>query len=192
VSEYVSGRSGQSGDGTTELVERLKAGDETAFEELVKAYRERLYRVAWRILRDDESAEDAAQEAFIKVYRHIARFEERSSLYTWMYRITVNIALNKLKRDKFRNMVPLGDIIREDRSPRSDPERTTMGLEVVERVRQAVETLPDKQRAVFTLKFYEGLSHKEIAEVVGCSEGTSKANYFHAVRKLRKQLGDLR
>ncbi|MBN2565521.1 MAG: sigma-70 family RNA polymerase sigma factor [Candidatus Eisenbacteria bacterium] len=171
---------------------RLKAGDETAFEELVKAYRERLYRVAWRILRDDESAEDAAQEAFIKVYRHIARFEERSSLYTWMYRITVNISLNKLKRDKFRSMVPLGDIIREDRSPRSDPERTTMGSEVVERVRQAVETLPDKQRAVFTLKFYEGLSHKEIAEVVGCSEGTSKANYFHAVRKLRKQLGDLR
>jgi RNA polymerase sigma-70 factor (ECF subfamily) len=192
VSDYVSGRSGQTGEDTTELVERLKAGDEAAFEELVKAYRERLYRVAWRILRDDESAEDAAQEAFIKVHRHVARFEERSSLYTWMYRITVNIALNKLKRDKFRNMVPLGDIIREDRSPRSDPERAALGSEVVDRVRQAVETLPDKQRAVFTLKFYEGLSHKEIAEVVGCSEGTSKANYFHAVRKLRKQLGDLR
>jgi RNA polymerase sigma-70 factor (ECF subfamily) len=173
-------------------VGRLKAGDERAFEELVTAYRERLYRVAWRILRDDESAEDAAQEAFIKVYRHIARFQERSSLYTWMYRITVNIALNKLKRDKFRGMVPLGDIVREDRSPRSDPARTTMGSEVVERVKEAVETLPDKQRAVFTLKFYEGLSHKEIADVVGCSEGTSKANYFHAIRKLRKLLGDLR
>jgi RNA polymerase sigma-70 factor (ECF subfamily) len=192
VSDKVSGRSGQTGEDTSELVLRLKAGDEAAFEELVKTYRERLYRVAWRILREDESAEDAAQEAFIKVYRHIARFEERSSLYTWMYRITVNIALNKLKRDKFRSMVPLGDFIREDRSPRSDPARMTMGSEVAERVREAVETLPDKQRAVFTLKFYEGLSHKEIAEVVGCSEGTSKANYFHAIRKLRKQLGDLR
>jgi RNA polymerase sigma-70 factor, ECF subfamily len=192
VSENVSGRSGQTGEETAELVQRLKAGDEKAFEELVGTYRERLYRVAWRILRDDESAEDATQEAFIKVYRHIARFQERSSLYTWMYRITMNIALNKLKRDRFRKMVPLGDMIREDKSPRSDPARMTMGSEVVERVREAVETLPDKQRAVFTLKFYEGLSHKEIADVVGCSEGTSKANYFHAVRKLRKLLGDLR
>ena len=192
MSEYVSGRSGQTREDTVELVKRLKAGDEAAFEEIVETYRERLYRVAWRILRDDESAEDAAQEAFIKVYRHIARFEERSSLYTWMYRITVNIALNKLKRDRFRNMVPLGDIVRQDKSPRSDPARAAMGSEVVEKVREAVETLPDKQRAVFTLKFYEGLSHKEIAEVVGCSEGTSKANYFHAVRKLRKLLGDLR
>ena len=192
MSDNVSGRSGQAREDTVRLVERLKAGDERAFEELVGTYRERLYRVAWRILRDDESAEDAAQEAFIKVYRHIARFEGRSSLYTWMYRITVNIALNKLKRDKFRQMVPLGDMIRKDRNPRSDPARAAMGAEIVDRVREAVETLPDKQRAVFTLKFYEGMSHKEIAEVVGCSEGTSKANYFHAVRKLRKLLGDLR
>ena len=192
MSDNVSGRSEQAREDTVRLVGRLKAGDETAFEELVGTYRERLYRVAWRILRDDESAEDAAQEAFIKVYRHIGRFEGRSSLYTWMYRITVNIALNKLKRDKFRQMVPLGDMIRQDRNPRSDPARQAMGSEIVDRVRQAVETLPDKQRAVFTLKFYEGMSHKEIAEVVGCSEGTSKANYFHAVRKLRKLLGDLR
>jgi RNA polymerase sigma-70 factor (family 1) len=192
VSDNVSGRSGQAREDTVGLVERLKAGDERAFEELVDTYKERLYRVAWRILRDDESAEDAAQEAFIKVYRNISRFEERSSLYTWMYRITVNIALNKLKRDKFRQMVPLGDMIRRDRSPRSDPARAAIGSEIVDRVREAVETLPDKQRAVFTLKFYEGMSHKEIAEVVGCSEGTSKANYFHAIRKLRKLLGDLR
>jgi RNA polymerase sigma-70 factor (ECF subfamily) len=109
-----------------------------------------------------------------------------------MYRITVNIALNKLKRDRFRQMVPLGDMIKPDRSPRSDPARAAMGSEITERVKQAVETLPDKQKAVFTLKFYEGLSHKEIADVVGCSEGTSKANYFHAIRKLRKLLGDLR
>lgn len=192
MSDKVSGRSGQTREDTAELVVRLKAGDERAFEELVGLYRERLYRVAWRILRDDESAEDAAQEAFIKVYRHIARFEERSSLYTWMYRITVNIALNKLKRDRFRQMLPLGDIIREDQSPRSDPARAAMGSEVAERVKEAVEALPDKQKVVFTLKFYEGMSHKEIADVVGCSEGTSKANYFHAIRKLRKQLGDLR
>jgi RNA polymerase sigma-70 factor (ECF subfamily) len=192
VSDSVSGRSGQTWDETEALVARLKAGDQNAFEELVGTYRERLYRVAWRILRDDESAEDAAQEAFIKVYRHIARFEGRSSLYTWMYRITVNIALNKLKRDRFRQMVPLGDMVRPDRSPRSDPSRSAMGSEIADRVREAVETLPDKQKAVFTLKFYEGMSHKEIADIVGCSEGTSKANYFHAIRKLRKQLGDLR
>ncbi len=175
-----------------ELVRRLKAGDEKAFEELVATYQERVYRVAWRVVRDDETAEDVAQEAFVRVFRHVHRFEERSSLYTWIYRITVNIALNRLRRDKFRQMVPLGDLQWEDRSPESDPSHAAMSEELSHRVDAAVKALPDKQRAVFTLRFFEGMSHKEIAEVVGCSEGTSKANYFHAVRKLRKLLGDLR
>jgi len=182
---------GRESKGTRSLVERLQAGDERAFEELVEEYRERVYRVAWRILRDDEDAEDAAQEAFIKIFRSIGRFEGRSSVYTWIYRITVNIALNKLKRDKFRRMVPLGDMIRKDTRPGADPSRSAMGSEIARRIGEAVDTLPEKQRAVFTLKFYEELSHREIAEIVGCSEGTSKANYFHAIRKLRRLLGDL-
>ena len=175
-----------------DLVRRLKAGDESAFEELVAEYRERIHRIAWRFLRDDEGAEDVAQEAFVKVYKNIGRFEERSSLYTWIYRITVNLALNRLKRDRFRQMIPLGDMVRSDPSPRADPARAAVSSEIAERIDEAIRSLPEKQRAVFTLKFHEGLSHKEIAAVVGCSEGTSKANYFHAVRKLRKLLGDLR
>jgi RNA polymerase sigma-70 factor (ECF subfamily) len=175
-----------------DLVRRLKAGDERAFEELVAEYRERVHRIAWRFLRDDEGAEDVAQEAFVKVYKNIRRFEERSSLYTWIYRITVNLALNRLKRDRFRQMVPLGDMVRSDPSPRADPARSAVSAEIAERIDEAIRSLPEKQRAVFTLKFHEGLSHKEIAAIVGCSEGTSKANYFHAVRKLRKLLGDLR
>ena len=183
---------GPGSGGSRDLIERLRAGDERAFEDLVEEYRERLHRVAWRILRDDESAEDAAQEAFIKVFRHIGRFEGRSSLYTWIYRITVNIALNKLKRDRFREMIPLGDMMRRDPRPGADPARAAIGSEIAQRIKEAVTSLPDKQRAVFTLRFYEQLSHREIAEIVGCSEGTSKANYFHAIRKLRKLLGDLR
>lgn len=175
-----------------DLVRRLKAGDERAFEELVATYRERVYRVAWRVVRDDETAEDVAQEAFIRVFRHVGRFQERSSLYTWIYRITVNIALNRLRRDRFRHMVPMGELQWEDKRPQADPSHAAMSSELAERVDAAVRALPDKQRAVFTLRFFEGMSHKEIAEVVGCSEGTSKANYFHAVRKLRKLLGDLR
>jgi len=193
VSEQVNPTGGEREDeGSRRLLERLKAGDEQAFEELVTEYRERVQRVAWRILRDDESAEDAAQEAFVKVFRHIGRFEGRSSLYTWIYRITVNIALNKLKRDRFRQMLPLGDAPRRERRAFSDPARMAESSEIAERIAAAVKILPDKQRAVFTLKFYEHLSHKEIADVVGCSEGTSKANYFHAIRKLRKELEDLR
>jgi RNA polymerase sigma-70 factor (ECF subfamily) len=192
VSEHVDGtEEGLETGRSTALLDRLKAGDERAYEELVTEYRERVYRVAWRILRDDESAEDAAQEAFIKVFRHIGRFEGRSSLYTWIYRITVNIALNKLKRDRFRQMLPLGDLPRRERRPSADPARMAESSEIGERVSEAVAALPDKQRTVFTLKFYEGMSHKEIANVVGCSEGTSKANYFHAIRKLRKLLEDL-
>ena len=192
MSDKVSGKvpKGNRG-GPEDLVERLKAGDERAFEELVEQYRERVHRVAWRILRDDEDAEDVAQEAFIKVFKNIGRFEGRSSLYTWVYRITVNIALNRIKRDKFRRMVPLGDMIRGDTRPQSDPARAAISSEIATRIDEAVKLLPDKQRAVFTLKFYEELSHREIAEIVGCSEGTSKANYFHAIRKLRKLLEDL-
>ncbi len=192
MSEHVDGTEGGRETGrSTALLDRLKAGDERAYEELVTEYRERVFRVAWRILRDDESAEDAAQEAFIKVFRHIGRFEGRSSLYTWIYRITVNIALNKLKRDRFRQMLPLGDLPRRERRPSADPVRMAESSEIGERVSKAVAALPDKQRTVFTLKFHEGMSHKEIANVVGCSEGTSKANYFHAIRKLRKLLEDL-
>ncbi len=179
-------------DSSKRLIERLKAGDERAFEEFVTEYRERVYRVAWRVVRDDDAAEDVAQEAFIKVFRHVGRFEGRSSLYTWLYRITVNIALNRLKRDKFRNMLPLGDLPRPDRKASSDPARAALSGEIAERIDQAVRTLPDKQRAVFVLKFFEGLTHNQIADIVGCSEGTSKANYFHAIRKLRTKLEDLR
>jgi RNA polymerase sigma-70 factor (ECF subfamily) len=193
VSDAVNGAAGApTTENTQALIRRLKAGDEKAFDELVTEYRERIYRVAWRILREDEAAEDAAQEAFIKVFRHIGRFEGRSSLYTWIYRITVNIALNKLKRDRFRQMLPLGDLPRRERRPTADPARMAESSEIAHRIREAVETLPDKQKAVFTLKFYEGMSHREIADIVGCSEGTSKANYFHAIRKLRTQLEDLR
>ncbi|MBD3366557.1 MAG: sigma-70 family RNA polymerase sigma factor [Candidatus Eisenbacteria bacterium] len=193
VSEHTDKRRNKASTGRDpELVARLKAGDEKAFEELVTTYQERVYRVAWRMVRDDDVAEDVAQEAFIKVFRHIDRFQERSSIYTWIYRITVNIALNKLKRDRFRKMVPLGDFGRPDRSANADPARRALSNELAERVDEAVKELPEKQRLVFTLKFYEEMSHREIAEVVGCSEGTSKANYFHAIRKLRKALADLR
>lgn len=193
MSQDVRGETGtRAGRDPEGLVKRLKAGDERAYEELVTEYRERVYRVAWRVLRDDDAAEDAAQEAFIRVFRHIDRFEGRSSIYTWIYRITVNIALNKLKRDRFRRMVPLGDIVHRDRRASSNPARLAISSEVAERIDAAVQTLPEKQRAVFVLKFYEELSHAEIAEVLGCSEGTSKANYFHAIRKMRKQLEDLR
>lgn len=174
------------------FVARLKAGDESAYEQLVTEFQERIYRVAWRVVRDDDLAEDVAQETFIKVFRHIRRFEGRSSLYTWIYRITVNIALNKLKRDRFRRMVPLGDIVRRDPRGSSDPSRRALDSELAERIDEAVSSLPEKQRAVFVLKFYEGLSHKEIAGIVGSSVGTSKANYFHAIRRLRKELEDLR
>lgn len=193
MSDEVTKKAGEPTDNSTaRLIERLKAGDEKAFEEFVTEYRERVYRVAWRVMRDDEAAEDCAQEAFIKVFRHVGRFEGRSSLYTWLYRITVNIALNKLKRDRFRQMVPLGDLPRRDTRASTNPLRAALSSEVAERIDEAVRHLPEKQRAVFTLKFFEGLSHREIAEVVGCSEGTSKANYFHAIRKLRVMLEDLR
>lgn len=169
------------------LLDAFLNGNETAFEELVRENRDRLYRVAMRILRNHDDALDVVQDSLVKAYRRAPGFRRQSSFSTWLVSIVVREAINKARRDRFRGAISLHTLAGE--FFRSDARAETAIL--AERIRAAVDSLPPVQRAVFAMKQYEGLKISEIAELTGSSEGTVKANYFHAVRKLRVKLSPL-
>jgi RNA polymerase sigma-70 factor (ECF subfamily) len=130
---------------------------------------------------------DLAQEAFVKAYHSLKDFREEASFSTWLYRIAVNLCLNFTQRDKFRSFILLEEmsqpVLSKD-SPLKDLEQK----ELNQAIDRAVLNLPGKQRAVFILRHYQELSHSEIAKILDKSEGTIKANYFQAVKKLKKSL----
>lgn len=173
-----------------EIIERCLAGEDGAFDELVRRYQREVYQLAYRIVRNGEEAKDLAQEAFVQAYRSLRGFQRKSSFYTWLYRITVNLCLNYKKATS--RMDP-GEV-EEDRVV----DAREGALELLSReerdraVAEAIATLPPQQRATLTLRVHRGLSHREIAEILECSEGTAKANYFHAVRGLQARLARFR
>lgn len=174
-----------------ELIDRFLQGDGTAFDELVRKRQREVYNLAYRMTRNAEDARDVSQEAFLQVYRNLSRFDRRSSLSTWMYRIVVNLSLNHLNRGS-RSPLPATD----QQPELADPSQGSLGrLEEKERqdaLARAIETLPPKQRASLTLRVHHQLAHREIAEILGVTEATAKVHYFHAVKALRQKLAHLR
>ena len=168
-----------------DIIDRCLAGDEAAFDHLVRKYQRDVYQLAYRITRNGEDAKDLAQDAFVQAYRSLRSFQRKSSFYTWLYRISVNLCLNHLKGTARMDPAEVDDRVRDTRED---------ALDVLARgerdraVAEAIATLPPQQRATLTLRVHQGLSHKEIAEILECSEGTAKANYFHAVRGLQARL----
>ncbi|HLE77943.1 MAG TPA: sigma-70 family RNA polymerase sigma factor [bacterium] len=169
------------------LVEAFKGGEESAFTALVIKYREAVYRIARRMLRSHEEASDVAQEVFIRVHRALPRFEARSSLKTWLYRITVNLSLDRSARGSRYVLSGLRELGWEPVSDQ-DPAATAVGKELGRMIRAAVDALPPRQRAMMQLRLYQDLPYAEIARVMGCAEGTVKATMFAAMAKLRKSL----
>jgi len=169
------------------LLEAFRRGEESAFPALVIKYREGVYRVARRMLESHEDAADVTQEVFIRVHRALARFDGRSQLYTWFYRITVNLCLDTRRRN---SRLPM---LHDDEGP---PERAAgqaiedeaAGRETRRLVARSVAALPPRQRAMVALRFYQDLPYQEIARIMGCSEGTVKATMFAALRKVRHAL----
>ena len=154
-----------------------------AFQLIVREYSQRLYWLIRRIVIDHHDADDILQDTFIKVYQNLKNFEGKSSLYSWMYRIATNEALNFLKKKKI-------DRIEDEtliESLKADPYFN--GDEEYARFLEIVHTLPDKQKLVFQLKYFEKLKYEEIAELLGGSIGSLKASYHHAVRKIEKSIG---
>jgi RNA polymerase sigma-70 factor (ECF subfamily) len=170
------------------LVQRAQAGDVSAYDELVRRHLDRAHAVAFRILRDREDARDVAQDAFVRAWRALPRFEGRSEFSTWLQRIVTNLAINRLQRDRLRSATSIDDLLHL-RDPReaAPVENTT----TTRRVAEAIAALPPAQRTAFVLRFQEDLSVKETAERMGVSEGAVKASAFHAIRKLRTALADL-
>jgi RNA polymerase sigma-70 factor, ECF subfamily len=169
----------------SEVIQRVLAGDGAAFDALVRQYQERIYRLAYRMTRNAEDAKDLAQEAFVQAYRSLGSFQQRSSFSTWLYRITMNLCLNHLKSAGRMDSAEVGGLPAD---PRQNSLDVILSDERDRALAAAIEALPPQQKATLTLRVQHGLSHREIAEVLECSEGTAKANYFHAVRGLQRRL----
>ncbi len=164
---------------------RFKSGDEVLFQEIVNSYGERLYNIVFRILRNEDDAEEIVQETFVRAYLKRKGFKGRSSIYTWLVRIAYNLSLNFIKKRK--PMSELSPDLTTGDSPESKLERQ----EVAEQIDKAIGHLPPKQRAVFMLRFYEDMSYKNIVKILKCKEGTAKALYHFAAEKLSNELGNL-
>ncbi len=169
------------------LLEAFKRGEESAFSALVIKYREAVYRIARRMLGNHEDASDVAQEVFIRVHRALARFDGRSQLYTWLYRITVNLCIDTRSRLSRLPLLDDEEGLPERASGRAIEDELE-GRETNRLVARAVAALPPRQRAMVVLRLYQDQPYQEIARVMGCSEGTVKATMFAAMRKLRHAL----
>ena len=174
-----------TGDDTA-LVGACLEGHRDAFEAIVARHGRAVYQLCYRFAGNHEDAADLAQDVFLRAYRGLGSFRGQSALGTWLYRIGVNVCLNKVSGKKPRTE-PLGD---RDVLPSTEPDAASRLLagERAVRVRAAITRVPDKQRATVILRVYQELSHQEIAQVLGSSVGAVKANFFHALNNLRRLL----
>ena len=172
-----------------ELIEKLAGADTRnfAFNQLVRKYQERVYWLVRKMVFDHDDTDDVVQEIFIKVWKNLHRFRKDSQLYTWIYRIATNECLNFLKKKKRASLLSLSDyqdilVSKLDRSAQLDGEAIEMKLQ------QALLKLPDKQRLVFNMKYFDDMKYEEIAEITNTSVGSLKASYHHAVKKIEEIL----
>jgi len=171
----------------SDLIERFKKGDLSAFEAVVRKYQDRVYNLCRYMLRDPEDGQDAAQDVFLKSFRGLKDFSPHSSLYTWIYRIGVTTCLDykkKRRRESLRS-VPLAEDLPSD-AP--FPDQTYESRESTEVIQGALQQLPEKLRAAIVLREMEGLSYEEIAEVLDISIGTVKSRISRAREELRSLL----
>lgn len=183
------------------LVDRVKSGDQQAFNLLVRKYERKVVRLISRLVRDPSEVEDVAQEAFIKAYRALPQFRGDSAFYTWLYRIAVNTAKNYLVAQG-RRPIPLSDTLSEDEDGESfgredvvsdnhTPEAELLSRQIAETVNRAIEALPQDLRTAVTLREIEGLSYEEIAEAMNCPIGTVRSRIFRAREAIAEHLRPL-
>ncbi len=178
------------------LVHAAKAGDMEAFEQLVQRYDRNVFRIANHITRNTEDAEDVVQEAFLKAYQHLDRFQENSKFYTWLVRIAVNEALMKLRRRKSDRTVSIDQDVEteEDTIPREiadwspNPEQLYGTDELRDILTKTIQGLPPGFRTVFVLRDVEGLSTEETAEALDLSVPAVKSRLLRARLQLRERL----
>jgi RNA polymerase sigma-70 factor (ECF subfamily) len=169
------------------LVDLALSGRTDAFDVIVTRHRRPVYLLCYRFVGTHEDASDLAQDVFVRAFRGLRGFRGRSSLGTWLYRIAVNVSLNRVNA---KSLVTEDLDVRQHVDVRSEsPAERLLKRERAAQVRAAISRLPRKQRATLILRMYHDLSHQEIAGILGSSVGAVKANFFHALNALRRQLG---
>ena len=170
------------------LVAKASAGEREAFDVIVERHRRSVYQVCYRFVNNHEDANDLAQDTFVRAWRGLKNFKGQSALSTWLYRIAVNVCLNRVSaKTPLTEPIESGDRF-EDAGIESVP-HAMMREERAVRVRKAIAGLPAKQRATLIMRTYHDMSHQQIADVLGSSVGAVKANFFHALANLKKHLG---
>ncbi|HRJ28442.1 MAG TPA: RNA polymerase sigma factor [Cyclobacteriaceae bacterium] len=153
------------------------------FNMLVRYYQQRVYWHVRKMVIDHDDADDLTQEVFIKIHRYIDTFREDSQLFTWIYRIATNECLSFLQKKKRRFFLPIGDVTAE-LSGKLDSAAHISGDEIQLKLQKALLKLPEKQRLVFNMKYFDDLPYEEIAKITETSVGALKASYHHAVKKI--------
>ena len=179
------------------LVERVRGGDVAAFEPLVEKYRQRVYRLAYNVVRNSEDAWDVAQEAFIKAYQALPGFRGQSAFYTWLFRIVMNVAHDKVRQRGAQGRAFGTERVAEEEwertmpDPGEEPDTAAARAEQRARITRALDALPEHHRAIIMLSDLEGLSYREIADVLNIPMGTVMSRLHNARKRLRAVLGPL-
>ena len=174
-----------------QLVEKCQAGDIASFQELVSRYHQKVYMVIIGLLRNPDDAMEVAQESFFRAHRKINSFQGQSSFYTWLYRIAVNISIDHQRRQKrspleFRES--MDEVFEQQNEVAKDPFLDVHDRELREKMFSAINDLTPEHKAVIVLRTLEGMSYKDIGEILGCSEGTVMSRLHYARKKLQNKL----
>jgi len=184
------------------LVQRARSGDERAFRTLVERYQKKVYAVALAMVKDREEAMDVVQEAFVKVHRSLESFKADATFYTWLYRITVNVCIDVIRRRGAMrsDSVEFDERIGHDLAEAnlgavssqlgSNPEKSVLQHELGQKIQEALEQIPEKHRAILLLRELDGLSYEELAQVLEIPKGTVMSRLFHARAKVQKLLSE--
>lgn len=180
------------------IVEQVKAGNVNAFDQLIKKHRQRLYSVIYNMTSNAEDTADLTQEVFIKAFRSIHKFKAKASFFTWLYRIAINATITHMRKNRLRRFFSfenlqeefVGSELVEALASKSKSDKPTLLKELQQRLNEALQSLSIKHRTVVVLYEIEGLSHQEVADVVGCSEGTVRSRLHYAKQQLQSLLKD--
>lgn len=174
------------------LIEKAQKGDTRAFEKLVKKYDRQILSLAYQISGNLQDAEDIYQEVFMRAFTNMKSFNQKSSFFTWLYRIAINCSLTYCDKRKRKSHLPLedkeNDFSWQPVDDKPTPEKITLDQELKEKIKRGVNALPPMQRTTFILRFYHQLKIKEIAQVTDKAEGTIKNYLFRASRNMQKKL----